>query len=128
MSKSVGNVIDPIKMMKQQGADLLRLWVATTAYQSDVRISDELIKQTAESYRKIRNTFRFILGNISDFDPKEDYIAYSMRGNLNRVMTLKYFEVVNKVIDAYDNYEFDKVYRIIMPFIINEVSAFYRLH
>src|SRR5690554_1759824 len=125
MSKSVGNVIDPIKMMKQQGADLLRLWVATTAYQSDVRISDELIKQTAESYRKIRNTFRFILGNISDFDPKEDYIAYSMRGNLNRVMTLKYFEVVNKVIDAYDNYEFDKVYRIIMPFIINEVSAFY---
>ncbi|WP_162151075.1 isoleucine--tRNA ligase [Haploplasma modicum] len=125
MSKSKGNVIDPIKMMDQQGADLLRLWVATTSYQSDVRISDELIKQTSESYRKIRNTFKYMLGNLFDFDPSKNYISYSMRGKLNRLMTLKYREVVNKVIDAYDNYEFDKVYRIIMPFIINDVSAFY---
>lgn len=125
MSKSQGNVIDPLKMMSQQGADLLRLWVATTAYQSDVRISDELIKQTSESYRRIRNTFRFILGNISDFNPDKDYISYSMRGNLNRVVTLKYFEVANKIIEAYENYQFDRVYRIVMPFIINIVSAFY---
>ncbi|WP_162140315.1 isoleucine--tRNA ligase [Haploplasma axanthum] len=125
MSKSLGNTIDPLKIMKQQGADIIRLWAATTAYQSDVRISDELIKQTAESYRKIRNTFRFVLGNLFDFNPEENYISYSMRGRINRVMTLKYRSVINAVIDAYDAYEFDKVYRIIMPFIINDLSAFY---
>ena len=125
MSKSRGNIIDPLKVFSQQGADIVRLWVAMSQYQSDIRISDELLKQTAESYRKIRNTFRFILGNINDFDPNKDYVSYSMRGNINRVMTLKYFEVVNKTIDAYDNYEFDRVYRIIMPFIINDLSAFY---
>lgn len=125
MSKSIGNVIDPLKVISQQGADIVRLWVATSSYQSDIRISDDLIKQTSEAYRKIRNTFRFVLGNISDFNPLTDHIAYSMRGRINRVMTLKYFDVVNKAIDAYDNYEFDKVYRIIMPFIINDFSAFY---
>ncbi|MDY0278360.1 MAG: isoleucine--tRNA ligase [Acholeplasma sp.] len=125
MSKSRGNIIDPLKIIKQQGADIVRLWAATTAYQSDVRISDDLIKQTSEAYRKIRNTFKYILGNLFDFNPNENYIGYSMRGNLNRVMTLKYQEVVNKTLDAYDNYEFDKVYRIIMPFIINDLSAFY---
>lgn len=125
MSKSVGNVVDPIKMMQQQGADLLRLWVATTAYQSDVRISDDVIKQTSEAYRKIRNTVRFLLANIGDFDPNNDYVSFSMRGNLNRAFTFKYYDVVEKVIKAYDEYDFDKVYRIIMPFIINDVSAFY---
>ena len=125
MSKSVGNTVDPVKMMNTQGADLLRLWVATTAYQSDVRISDELIAQTSEAYRKIRNTIRFMLGNISDFNVDENYISYSMRGNINRVVTLKYFDVLNRVIDAYENYQFDRVYRIVMPFIINELSAFY---
>ncbi|HKL95474.1 MAG TPA: isoleucine--tRNA ligase [Haploplasma sp.] len=125
MSKSIGNVVDPLKIISQQGADIVRLWVATTSYQSDVRISDDVIKQTSEAYRKIRNTFRFVLGNISDFNVETDYIAYSMRGRINRVMTLKYFDVVNKALDAYDNYEFDKVYRTIMPFIINDFSAFY---
>ncbi|HHW80035.1 MAG TPA: isoleucine--tRNA ligase [Acholeplasmataceae bacterium] len=125
MSKSVGNVLDPQKIMQTQGADIIRLWVATTSYQSDVRISDEVLKQTSEAYRKIRNTLRFALGNINDFNPNENYISYSMRGNLNRVMTIKFQDVVNKAIDAYDNYEFEKVYRIVMPFIINDFSAFY---
>lgn len=125
MSKSIGNVIDPLKVISQQGADIIRLWVATTDYQSDVRISDDILKQIAEAYRKIRNTIRFMLGNINDFDPEMDYIAYSMRGQLNRLMTLKYYNFVNEVIDAYDNYEFDDVYRRLMPFIINDLSAFY---
>ncbi len=125
MSKSLGNTVDPIKVMKQQGADLLRLWVSSVDYQSDVKNSNEMMKQIAESYRKIRNTFRFVLGNLGDFDPKKDYVGYSMRGNLNRVMTLKFMNVSDEVLNAYENYQFDKVYRVIVPFMTNELSAYY---
>lgn len=125
MSKSLGNTIDPNKLMKQQGADLLRLWVSSVDYQSDVRISNDMMTQVAESYRKIRNTIRFVLGNISDFDPQKDYIEYKDRGQLNKVMTLKYQQLANQVLDAYDNYQFDRVYRSIVSFMTNELSAFY---
>ena len=125
MSKSVGNTIDPLKIMKVQGADILRLWVASVDYQSDVRISQDMMVQISEGYRKIRNTFRFMLGNLSDFDPKVAYVGYSMRGQLNRVMTLNYQKLVNQVIHAYDHYAFDKVYRLIVTFMINDLSAYY---
>ncbi len=125
MSKSLGNTVDPIKVMNVQGADLLRLWVASVDYQSDVKNSNELMKQISESYRKIRNTFRFVLGNIADFDPEKSYVGWSMRGQLNRVMTNRFQQVVNECIDAYDNYQFDKVYRSIVPFMINDLSAYY---
>ncbi len=125
MSKSMGNTIDPNKIMKQQGADLLRLWVASVDYQADVRISNDMMTQIAEGYRKIRNTIRFVLGNISDFDPKNDYIEFEKRGKLNQVMTLKYQELSNQILDAYENYQFDRVYRGIVSFMTNELSAFY---
>jgi len=125
MSKSLGNTVDPLIVMKQQGADILRLWVATVDYQSDVRISNDMMTQIAEGYRKIRNTLRFMLGNLDGFDPKKDYIVYAMRGKLNRVMTLKYLNIVNEVLDAYETYAFDKVYRTVVPFMTNELSAFY---
>lgn len=125
MSKSMGNTIDPNKIMKQQGADLLRLWVASVDYQADVRISNDMMTQIAEGYRKIRNTIRFVLGNISDFDPKKDYIEFEKRGKLNQVMTLKYQELSNQMLDAYENYQFDRVYRGIVSFMTNELSAFY---
>ncbi|MBU1094775.1 MAG: isoleucine--tRNA ligase [Firmicutes bacterium] len=125
MSKSLGNTVDPLVIMKQQGADLLRLWVATVDYQSDVRISNDMMTQISEGYRKIRNTFRFMLGNLDGFNPENDYIGYSMRGRLNRVMTLKFNDVVAQVLDAYENYAFDKVYRVVVPFMTNELSAFY---
>lgn len=125
MSKSLGNTIDPVKVMKEQGADLLRLWVASVDYQSDVRISNDLMNQIAEGYRKIRNTFKFMLGNLDGFNPNTDYISYSMRGNLNRVMTLKYHDVISKSLLAYDQYEFDKVYRHAVSFMTNELSSFY---
>ncbi len=125
MSKSLGNTVDPLVIMKQQGADLLRLWVATVDYQSDVRISNDMMTQISEGYRKIRNTFRFMLGNLDGFDPETDYVGYSMRGRLNRVMTLKYNLLVSQVLDAYENYAFDKVYRAVVPFMTNELSAFY---
>jgi len=79
MSKSLGNTVDPLVVMKQQGADILRLWVATVDYQSDVRISNDMMTQIAEGYRKIRNTLRFMLGNLDGFDPKKDYIVYAHR-------------------------------------------------
>jgi isoleucyl-tRNA synthetase len=125
MSKSLGNTVDPIKVMNVLGADILRLWVATSDYQSDLRISDDNLKQISEGYRKIRNTIRYILGVISDFDVTAHYVSFSMRGNMNRAMTLRMDDVINDVIDSYDTYEFDKVYRVIMPFIINDLSAFY---
>ena len=125
MSKSLGNTVDPLVVMKQQGADLLRLWVATVDYQSDVRISNEMMNQIAEGYRKIRNTFRFMLGNLDGFNPEKDYIGYSMRGQLNRVLTLTYDALVKDVLDAYENYQFDRVYRIVVPFMTNNLSAFY---
>jgi isoleucyl-tRNA synthetase len=125
MSKSLGNAIDPNKIMKTQGADLLRLWVASVDYQADVRISDEMMKQIAEGYRKIRNTIRFVLGNISDFDPQKDYVSYEERGKLNQVMTLKFEQLSNQMIEAYDNYQFDRVYRGVVSFMTNELSAFY---
>lgn len=125
MSKSLGNTVDPIKVMKQQGADLLRLWVASVDYQADVKNSNDMMKQVSESYRKIRNTFRFMLANITDFNPKEDYIGYSMRGNLYRVMTIKYEQLKKNILKAYDNYQFDHVTRLVMPFLINDLSAYF---
>ena len=125
MSKSLGNVIDPLVVMKQQGADLLRLWVATVDYQSDVRISNDMMNQISEGYRKIRNTFRFMLGNLDGFDPKSDFVTYQKRPLLDQVMMIKYDQLVASVLKAYDNYEFDKVYRSVVPFMINELSAFY---
>ncbi|MCR3905796.1 MAG: isoleucine--tRNA ligase [Tenericutes bacterium] len=125
MSKSIGNAVDPLVVMKQQGADLLRLWVATVDYQSDVRISKEMMNQISEGYRKIRNTLRFMLGNLDGFDPLKQYIEYEDRSKLNRVMTLKYNTLVKQVISAYEKYEFDKVYRLVVPFMTNDLSAFY---
>ncbi|MDL2292648.1 isoleucine--tRNA ligase [Acholeplasma sp. OttesenSCG-928-E16] len=125
MSKSLGNVIDPLKVINQQGADILRLWTATVDYHSDVRLSDESLAQVSEGYRKIRNTLKYMLGNLHDFDINNDYISFSMRGNLNRVMTLKYKNIQNEVIKAYESYRFYDVYRNVIPFIVNDLSAFY---
>jgi isoleucyl-tRNA synthetase len=125
MSKSLGNTIDPNKVANQVGADVLRMWVASVNYENDVPLSDEILKQASENYRKIRNTFRFMLGNLNDFKPERDYIGFSIRGNLNRVLTLKSIELSNEVLKSYDNYDFERVIRLIMPFVINDISAFY---
>lgn len=125
MSKSLGNVIDPNKIVKQQGADILRLWVASVDYQADVRISNEMMTQIAEGYRKIRNTIRFVLGNLSDFDPKKDYLPLEKRNKLDQVITFKYQQLANQILTAYDNYQFDRVYRNIVAFSTNELSAYY---
>ena len=98
MSKSLGNVVDPISVSNKFGADVLRVWVALTDYKSDVPLSPELLNQASDSYRKIRNTFKYLLGNLSDFNYETDYISFSMRNNLDKVMTIKLNELVKDVL------------------------------
>ncbi|ERJ13614.1 isoleucine--tRNA ligase [Haloplasma contractile] len=125
MSKSLGNVVDPLKIMKQLGADILRLWVSSVDYQADVRISDNMMKQIAESYRKFRNTFRFLLGNLHDFDPKSDYVDYEKRNEVDQYVTCKLNDLVKEVLHAYENFEFDVVYRKMTNYVTQFLSSFY---
>lgn len=125
MSKSQGNVIDPLKVMNQMGADILRLWVASIEYSSDVRISDDMMKQVSESYRKIRNTFKFMLGNLFDFNPQTDAIAFEEMNKVDQYMMVRLNEATQAVINAYDGFSFNEVYRHLVPYIINDLSAFY---
>ncbi|ADC48185.1 isoleucyl-tRNA synthetase [Alkalihalophilus pseudofirmus OF4] len=125
MSKSVGNVVVPNDVMKQLGADILRLWVASVDYQSDVRVSDKILKQVSESYRKIRNTFRFLLGNLHDFDPAVNRVKNEDLDGVHLFMLVKLNEVIEKVKDAYDQYQFSTVYHTIHNFCTIELSSFY---
>lgn len=125
MSKSIGNVVLPSKIMKQYGADILRLWVASVDYQADVRVSDDIIKQTAEGYRKIRNTFRFLLGNINDFDPMKDSVSEENLHEVDRYMLIKLQQLIKTVTKAYNDYDFQKVSNRIHQFCSQELSAFY---
>lgn len=125
MSKSLGNVIIPEKVMKQYGADILRLWVASVDYTGDVRISMDMLKQISEVYRKIRNTLRFLHGNVSDFDPNKDRVAYENLREMDQYVYLRLQDVLKQVRAAYDRYEFANVYHTINNFVAVELSAFY---
>ncbi|MGN8645086.1 isoleucine--tRNA ligase [Gracilibacillus sp. HCP3S3_G5_1] len=124
MSKSVGNVVVPSKIMKQYGADILRLWVASVDYQADVRISDEIIKQTSEGYRKIRNTFRFLLGNLSDFT-LANRVEEADLEEIDRYMLYRLQQVIDRSRKAYDEYDFSTVYQTIHHFCTIDLSSFY---
>ncbi|ALV23496.1 hypothetical protein ASO20_02455 [Mycoplasma sp. (ex Biomphalaria glabrata)] len=120
MSKSKGNVIDPLKVINQYGADVLRLWVSSVDYQEDVRISDNLLKQVAESYRKIRNTIRFMLGNLNNYHHKTIQL-----NEVDQYMIHLTNELIYEVKNSYENYKYEKVYQLINNFVINDLSAFY---
>ncbi|PGS53673.1 isoleucine--tRNA ligase [Bacillus sp. AFS041924] len=125
MSKSIGNIVLPSKIMNQYGSDILRLWVASVDYQSDVRISDALMKQVAEVYRKIRNTFRFLLGNLDGFNAEVDALKYEELRELDQYMLVKLNNVVKTVRESYEKYEFANVYHTIQNFCTTELSSFY---
>ncbi|QKG84753.1 isoleucine--tRNA ligase [Kroppenstedtia pulmonis] len=125
MSKSLGNVIDPIKVTKTYGADILRLWISSVDYQSDVRITDGNLKQIAEVYRKIRNTFRFLLGNLSDFNPDTHRVAIKDLDELDRFALLKLQRLVERTTKAYEKYEFHQVYYAIHHYCTVFLSQFY---
>src|SRR5690625_4033302 len=125
MSKSLGNVMEPAKILKQYGADILRLWVSSVDYQGDVRISDEILQQVAESYRKIRNTFRFMLGNLSDFNPEEDRIALENLEEIDAYMFHKLQQLLKEAHEAYENHDFATVYHLVHDYCSIDLSSFY---
>lgn len=125
MSKSLGNVVVPNKVMAQLGADILRLWVASVDYQADVRVSDAILKQVAEVYRKIRNTFRFLLGNLNDFDPAVNKVALSDLREVDVYILVKLNKVIDKVLTSYENYDFAGIYHAVNNFCTIELSSFY---
>lgn len=125
MSKSLGNTVDPNQVSNKLGADILRLWVSSTDYQSDVRISDNILNQISEGYRKIRNTLRFLLGNLYDFNPATDRVSVEQMNELDRYALVRLHRMTERVIAAYDNYEFHVVYQAVHHFCAVEMSAFY---
>jgi isoleucyl-tRNA synthetase len=125
MSKSVGNVVAPEKVIKQYGAEILRLWVATQDYRNDTRVGDAILKQVSEAYRRIRNTARYILGNIHDFDPITDSVADSDLLEIDRWALSRLEGLVKRVLKAYEAYEFHVLYHAVHNFCAVDMSAFY---
>ncbi|HGD7067993.1 TPA: isoleucine--tRNA ligase [Streptococcus agalactiae] len=125
MSKSLGNTILPSDVEKQFGAEILRLLVTSVDSSNDVRISMDILKQTSETYRKIRNTLRFLIANTSDFNPKQDAVAYENLGAVDRYMTIKFNQVVDTINKAYAAYDFMAIYKAVVNFVTVDLSAFY---
>lgn len=123
MSKSKGNVIDPLKVVGQHGVDILRLWVSSTDFQDDVILSDKIIEQIKDAFSKIRNTLRFMISNLYDFDPISDSV--SELKPLDKWITLKFDDLVNKIYDKYEQFNFHQIYRSIYDFCVIELSAVY---
>ncbi len=134
MSKSKGNVFDPNLIIEggnnkkkdpAYGAEILRLWVSSVDYSSDVLIGTNIIKQLSDNYRKIRNTARFLLGNLHDFDPKKDSVDFSKFATLDKYMLHKSKEVFDEITDAYENYQFYRFFQIVFNFCVVDLSNFY---
>lgn len=125
MSKSIGNVIPPQKVMNDLGADVLRLWVAATDFSTEMSVSDEILKRTADSYRRIRNTARFILSNLTGFNPATDSVAMGDMLQLDRWIVGRTAELQQEIIAAYDNYQLHLIYQKLHNFCVVELGGFY---
>ena len=125
MHKSLGNAVAPEEIIKDYGADMLRLWVASADYTQDMRISKDIMKQLSEAYLKIRNTARYMLGNLAGFDPDRDQVPYAQMQALDRYALSRYNELVKTVRAAYNRYEFHAVYRAVYNFCVIDLSNLY---
>ena len=125
MSKSLGNGIAPLDIVDEYGADILRMWVTSSDYHSEIRLSKDILKQVSENYKKIRNTVRFLIGNTNDFDPNKDYLEYENRDELDRYMMYKLNKFIEYVNESYSNYDYHLVYSEIHRFCTVELSAKY---
>ncbi len=125
MSKSLGNVIYPQEVIDKYGAEILRLWVAAEDYRDDIRISMDILKRLSEAYRRIRNTCRFLLGNLYDFSPEKDMVSYSEMEEIDRYALHELQKIIEKCKRAYERYEFFKAYHAIHNYCVVHLSAFY---
>ncbi|MBD2078170.1 isoleucine--tRNA ligase [Phormidium sp. FACHB-592] len=134
MSKSLGNVVDPMVIIKggknqkeepPYGADVLRLWVSSVDYSSDMRLGKTVLKQMADVYRKIRNTARFLLGNLHDFDPAKNAVPYEQLPELDRYLLHRINEVFSEVTDAFDSFQFFRFFQTVLNFCVVDLSNFY---
>ncbi|MDD3626139.1 MAG: isoleucine--tRNA ligase [bacterium] len=125
MSKSQGTGISPEEINKKFGADILRLWVSSENYKEDMKISDNILNQVAEVYKKIRNTFRFMLGNLYDFNPESDSVPYSEMDLLDKWILSKLHEIITYFKNSYETYEFHQIYHKLNNFFTNDLSAQY---
>ena len=125
MSKSVGNSIEPADIIKQSGADILRLWVSMSDYREEIRVSNEILLRVVEAYRKIRNTLRALLGNLYDFDPAADRVALDDLEPIDRYMVARYGEVAGKIRRAYETYDYGTIFQALNAFTTVDLSALY---
>ena len=125
MSKSLGNTVDPVEIADKLGAEIVRLWVASVDFREDVMASDELMQRIAESYRKLRNTFRYILGNLHGFNPARDAVDFAEMQQFDQYILLRAAELTKDVREHYDNFVFHKVYQRLKDFCIVDLSAIY---
>lgn len=125
MSKSKGNGINPHDVIKTNGADILRMWIAAADYRTDVKISKVILSQLSEGYRKIRNTARYIIGNISDFNPDTDAVKYEDMLEFDKWALIKLNALVKKSLEAYDNFEYHVLYHSVVNFCVVDMSSFY---
>jgi isoleucyl-tRNA synthetase len=125
MSKSIGNVIEPQEVIKTHGAEILRLWAASVEFGEDVSISPDMLTRLSEAYRKLRNTFRYCLGNLYDFDPAKDCVELSQLEEIDSWALVRTAELLERVQSAYEEYAFHKVYRGIYDFATVDLSKFY---
>ena len=125
MSKSIGNVVAPKKVINRYGAEVLRLWAAASDYKDDIRISENILKQLSDAYRRIRNTNRFLLGNLYDFDPAKDAVNYTDMLEIDRFALHRLQELIEKILSAYDTFDFHVIYHAIYNYCTIDLSAFY---
>src|SRR3989441_10220696 len=125
MSKSLGNALYPSEICERWGADLLRLWVASVEYQADVKMSERVMTQLSEAYRKIRNTFRFALGNLGDFNPSRDALSNDRLEEIDSWMVDRTAELVKKCRELYANYEFHRLYHAIHGYSVWDLTVCY---
>ena len=125
MSKSKGNVIAPQKVVNNLGADIIRLWVASSDYTAEMNVSDEILKQAADSYRRIRNTARYLLSNLSDFNPATDGVAVEDMLALDQWAVDRAYHVQQDILEAYESYQFHTIYQKVHNFCANEMGSLY---
>jgi len=125
MSKSKGNVVQPQEVIKTLGADIIRLWVAATDYRGEMSVSDEILKRTADAYRRIRNTARFLLANLNGFDPALNQVAAADMLELDRWVVDRAYQLQEEIIAAYRDYQFHLIYQKIHNFCVVDLGGFY---